>query len=122
MILSSGYNNAWRLPYLEAENAAEGWGGGSFVLAEKDNDLLFLLKYIWDSEEDAEEAYGAFETYSNMRFGEKTSGNKWNTNENNSSVYLTKDGVNLIWAIVPNNCPEFFDFLSQQKSSNQEQY
>lgn len=102
MLLSDGYNKEWQLSEHQASVAAEGWGGGSFIIAKEDEKPLFFSKIVWDSEKDAEEAETAFTLYSDKRFGQSESTGVWK-GEDSSSVYLIRQNDVLYWMILPDN-------------------
>lgn len=102
MLLSDGYKSEWQLSERQASAAAEGWGGGSFIIAKKDEKPLFFSKMIWDTEKDAEEAETAFTLYSDRRFGQSENKGIWKS-EDSSSVYLIRQNDVLYWMILPDN-------------------
>ena len=102
LILGSGYKEEWQLSERQAEIAAAGWGGGSYIYAEKDGKQLFFSKVLWDSVQDAEEAETIFELYSNKRFGEQTADKVW-AGENGEKIYLFRQDDILYWMILPEN-------------------
>ena len=102
MLLSAGYDEKWQLSEQQASVAAEGWGGGSYINAKKDDKPLFFSKIVWDTEQDAEEAETVFTLYSDRRFGPSVSTGFWKT-EDSSSVYLIRQNDVLYWMILPDN-------------------
>lgn len=102
MLLSDGYDKEWQLSDQQASTAAEGWGGGSFIIARKDDQPLFFSKVVWDTEKDAEEAETMFALYSDKRFGQQENANVWKA-EDGSSVYLIRQNDILYWMILPEN-------------------
>ena len=102
LILGSSCNENWRLSERQAEAGSAGWGGGSYLYAEKDGKPLFFSKTLWDSDQDADEAETTFEMYSNKRFGEQTGDKVW-AGENGSSVYMIRQDNTLYWMILPDN-------------------
>ena len=102
MILTCGYENSWQLGERQAITAAEGWGGGSYIHAEKDGKRLFFSKTVWDTQNDAEEAETVFALYSDRRFGQQTDKNVWKS-EDGSEVYMIRQDDILYWMILPDN-------------------
>ena len=102
MLFSAGYDENWQLSDQQASVAAEGWGGGSFIIAKKDDKPLFFCKIVWDTDQDAEEAETVFTLYSDRRFGQSESTGFWKT-EDLSSVYLVRQNDVLYWMILPDN-------------------
>ncbi len=102
LILGSGYKEEWQLSERQTEIAAAGWGGGSYIYAEKDGKQLFFSKVLWDNIQDAEEAETIFELYSNKRFREQTADKVW-AGENGEVIYLIRQDNILYWMILPEN-------------------
>ncbi|MQY62233.1 hypothetical protein GH146_02955 [archaeon] len=61
----------------EAENAAEGWGGDIINYYEKDDDFLFTWNIVWDSKDDANEFYLAFQNLMYKSSAEKHNCSYW---------------------------------------------
>lgn len=102
MILSSGYDPEWQLSERQASAGADGWGGGSFLYAEKDEKPLFFSKIVWDSVKESEEAEKAFIMYLDKRFGKTVGENTW-VGEEDASVCLIRQDDVLYWIILPDN-------------------
>ncbi len=49
--------------------ATEGWGGDQYVVLVDGKDSAFVVSYRWDTSKDGDEAYKAFTTYTQLRFG-----------------------------------------------------
>lgn len=109
MLLGSSYNEAWRLSERQSVTGAAGWGGGSYLYAEKDGKGLFFTKTVWDSASEAQEAEITFELYCDKRFGEQTGDQAWSS-EDSASVYLIRQDDILYWMILPDNF-ESEDFI-----------
>ena len=62
------------LPSLDAEDAAEGWGGDGFIVLENTQrgELGAAAISQWDSVAEAHNFYSAFRNYGTARFGEPT--------------------------------------------------
>ena len=117
LILCSGYKEEWQLSERQAEIAAAGWGGGSYIYAEKDGKQLFFSKVLWDNVQDAEEAETIFELYSNKRFGEQTADKVW-AGENGAEIYLIRQDDILFWMILPDNIDKsaFIDMIQENRN------
>ncbi len=61
----------------EAETAAEGWGGDNFTYYERDDDFLFTWNIVWDSKDDANEFYLAFQNLMYKSSAEKHNCSYW---------------------------------------------
>lgn len=99
MILASGYENDWQLNERQAAAGASGWGGGSFLFGENDDQFAFFSKTVWDSVKEAEEAETVFALYSDKRFGSPVNENEWKDDAFN--VYLIRQDDILYWMIFP---------------------
>lgn len=117
LILGSSFNEEWQLSERQAEIAAAGWGGGSYIYAEKDGKQLFFSKVLWDSVQDAEEAETIFELYSNKRYGEQTVDKVW-ADENGEEIYLIRQDDILYWMILPENIDRsvFIDMIQENRN------
>ena len=61
----------------EAETAAEGWGRDNFTYYERDDDFLFTWNIVWDSKDDANEFYLAFQNLMYKASAEKHNCSYW---------------------------------------------
>ncbi|MEA4812348.1 MAG: hypothetical protein VB108_07260 [Anaerolineaceae bacterium] len=71
LILARGYDKNYRQIDSIASAAAEGWGGDEYLVLSNGTESAFVVKYAWDIEKDAHEAYKAFQTYTQLRFGKQ---------------------------------------------------
>ena len=101
MILSSGYKNEWQLNERQAAAGAAGWGGGSFIFGENNNEFIFFSKTVWDNVKEAEEAETVFALYSDKRFGNSVGLNEWK--DDSFNVHLIRQDDVLFWMIFPDN-------------------
>lgn len=71
LILNQAYDEDYRLSELKALEAAEGWGGDTYLvyINEDSDELVFVMESIWNSQDDAAEFTEAFEDYANTRWG-----------------------------------------------------
>ena len=102
MTLSCGYDEAWQLSDRQASVGADGWGGGAFLFAEKDDQPLFFSKIVWDDENEAKEAETLFTIYLDKRFGESEDNKIWKTQDQSTSYLIRQNDV-LYWMILPDN-------------------
>ena len=100
MTLSCGYDEAWQLSDRQASVGADGWGGGAFLFAEKDDQPLFFSKIVWDDENEAKEAETTI--YLDKRFGESDDNKIWKTQDQSTSYLIRQNDV-LYWMILPDN-------------------
>jgi hypothetical protein len=70
LILAHGLDSSYQLNRSQAEIAAEGWGGDSYVLYYNDQDTVLVLATQWDTASDAGEFDEAFRQYATDRFGQ----------------------------------------------------
>ena len=84
----------------EAETAAEGWGGDNFTYYERDDDFLFTWNIVWDSKDDANEFYLAFQNLMYKSSAEKHNCSYWSAygryisiqwNENSTLIICSAD-------------------------------
>ena len=102
MVLTCGYQEDWQLSERQGAIGADGWGGGSFLFAEKDDKPLLFTKVVWDDQKEAEDAETVFALYLDKRFGDPVEKNVW-VGEDNSRVYLIRQEDMLYWMILPDN-------------------
>ena len=100
MLLTSAYDENWRITDRQAAAAAEGWGGGYYIYTSNDQGELLFTKLVWDSVADAQEAETAFKLYSDARFETAVSKSEWKSSDG-SSVYLIRRDDILYWMILP---------------------
>src|SRR5690606_11538855 len=74
MVLAKAYNPQFRLYDSLALDAAEGWGGDAYSILknEQKGQVAAFISFNWDSSADADAAFQAFSSYSNLRFGPMT--------------------------------------------------
>lgn len=69
LILARANNDNYRQLESLVSAATEGWGGDQYAVLSDGKDSAFVVTYRWDSNKDSEEAYKAFLTYTQLRFG-----------------------------------------------------
>jgi len=99
LVLAKGYNPQFRLFDSLAQGAAEGWGGDTYSVLrnEQTGELAGMVALNWDTSADAKEAFEAFSSYSNLRFGAKAGG-YWAGESFFSSLLQTSDN-SFVWLI-----------------------
>ncbi|MCE1252911.1 MAG: hypothetical protein LWX83_05105 [Anaerolineae bacterium] len=73
LLLSRDWDPAWRLPDVDAYEAAAGWGGDHYLLYQKVNDpavYAFVIEWKWDSLKDADQFWQALQEICKQRWGE----------------------------------------------------
>ena len=63
----------------DAQQAAEGWGGDTYVVAGTEDETVLVWSTEWDSEEDAEEFFRILSTHETKRFNADKSGDDTET-------------------------------------------
>jgi hypothetical protein len=105
LILGYGADLEGRVDLEVTENAAKGWGGDRYAVYYDDEQAspVMVIKYAWDSVEDAQEFTDALQTYATGRFGEPvlTESNHmaWQNNDEYHALY--SDGKNVVWILTP---------------------
>ncbi len=106
LILAHGWQPQFRIHDGDAAEAAAGWGGDRYlVLINRDTDeIVLVMKSVWDSNVDKFEFATAFRAYGNARFGPAgafgSDGQLWETNEG-VHIFLDTPGSS-IWIAAPN--------------------
>ena len=77
----------------EAEKAAEGWGGDNFTYYERDDDFLFTWNIAWNSKDDAQEFYFAFQEMMDKTSAEKQTGGYWFADERYISIQWNENST-----------------------------
>lgn len=80
-ILSSAYDEKWRIPERDASVAADGWGGGAFRFYQCGGEPMFFAKVVWDSAKDADEFNKALTEQFSLRFGKSSTAGVWKNAE-----------------------------------------
>lgn len=72
MMLTKGADEGYRIGEDTAKAAVEGWGGDSYAFLSNDDkdEHLFVMKTVWDTDEDSEEAYTAMVAMLRQRLGQ----------------------------------------------------
>jgi hypothetical protein len=75
----------------DSKLAAEGWGGDTFKYYQTGDDYLFTWDIIWDSNEDAQEFYFAFQDMLDKTSAEKLNDYLWFANERYISIEMDEN-------------------------------
>ncbi len=92
------------IPEKDAEEAAEGWGGDNFTYYERGDDFLFTWNIVWDSTDDAQEFYQAFQEMIDETSAEKENSSYWFANGRyisiqwnaNSTLIISSDNETIV--------------------------
>jgi hypothetical protein len=101
LILSQGLDINARIDDDEAQLAAEGWGGDSYLIYHNpsDNSTVMVLQTTWDTSTDADEFAQTFRNYANVRHG-TSSNDTWQGQDGFHSIY--HQGNTTTWILAPN--------------------
>ena len=105
LILSSAYEEDFRLETDTAYDAAEGWGGDTYLIYHnaKTDELVFIMRSAFDSTRDLDEFQFALRDYADLRWGasdKDTLGSFfWEGRDAFSAIYIEGDLVT--WIIAP---------------------
>jgi hypothetical protein len=84
--------NNW-IPIKEAEEAAEGWGGDNLTYYERDDEYLITWNISWDSTDDANEFYIAFQRMMNETSAEQKNSSHWFANGRYISIQCNENST-----------------------------
>lgn len=116
MMLTQGYKERFQINAEKALAVAEGWGGDSyaFLSHENDDEHLFVMKTIWDSEQDSEEAWEAFSKLLALRFGRAKNNGIYNQEETYARIFKTgNNGFVLIISEGLESLNRVYDYLNE---------
>lgn len=101
-ILTSAYDEKWRIPEKNANRAVDGWGGGTFRSYSCGENPLFFARVVWDSDQDAQEFEEALGRQFSQRFGNPQSQNAW-TEKNGMQAFIQRDADMVSILIAPDS-------------------
>lgn len=105
LILSSAYEQDFRLENDAAYEAAEGWGGDTYLIYHnpKTDGYAFVMRSAWDSTRDLDEFQFALRDYADLRWGasgeDELGSTFWKDQDAFSAIYVEGDLVT--WIIAP---------------------
>jgi hypothetical protein len=105
LILAHGYDANFRIDGEEAEKAAAGWGGDTYLVYRNENtdEIVFVMVNQFDTTHDLDEYVSSFINYGELRWGdplEKSQGERTWQGNNLFSRFLD-DGKSTTWIIAP---------------------
>lgn len=106
LILSSGFDTGFRVPAEDANAAAAGWGGDTylFLFNESNDDTAFVWLSVWDSQKEAVEFFGTSQKYGQMRWGTAAESSveavTWKSTPD-GMVTMMRNEKYVLWAISP---------------------
>lgn len=84
---------------VTVDEAATGWGGDRFQLFYNaaDNQRAWVMRLVWDTPQDSEEAMAAFEAFGAARYGEERGQNGcWSNDTDAMCLLLEADGAIMV--------------------------
>lgn len=105
LVLAKGVDANARLDENTAKDAAAGWGGDEYVVLHNDStgQTAFVMKSVWDTNQDADEFAAAFNDYATARFGvtptQQGDTTTWTYADGMTSLYHS--GNTTIWITAP---------------------
>jgi len=105
LILAYGLDANAQLEISQAQEAAAGWGGDSYVVYsnEDTNQTVMVLHTVWESSGDANEFSAAFQEYAQTRFGspasDQTGFSAWE--DSTSRTEFRSAGDTTTWILAP---------------------
>lgn len=105
LIFGKPHQADWALDDQFAREAAAGWGGDRYeVYYQSSSDALVLVSLSqWDSMEDLNQFWSAFDTYGTNRWGTATisNDNQFLWEGVNQTVLIERSGDSVLWLIAP---------------------
>jgi hypothetical protein len=105
LILADSVDQAARLNDSTAQTAAAGWGGDEYLVIHNNsaNATAFVMKDIWDTDNDASQFVAALQGSLNNRFGVQATqtGNTYTWTYSGGYSSLLISGSTTIWIITP---------------------
>ena len=92
-MLTKGLDESYRLDPQEALTAIEGWGGDAyaFLSSKSQDEYLFVMKTVWDTHKDSQEAWDAFVKMLGLRFGEPNQDGLYSAKDTFARIFKTGD-------------------------------
>jgi hypothetical protein len=105
LILAHGLDEDWRINETQAAEAAEGWGGDSYIVFHQPDtdETVMVFRTSWESSKEAEEFIEAFQDYAGSRFGEPVdeASNQITWEVNGEVHVLLMEGFYTTWIAAP---------------------
>jgi hypothetical protein len=98
LILARANNADYRQLESLVSTATEGWGGDQYAVLTDGKESAFVVKYQWDTLKDSDEAYQAFLTYTQLRFGTQDAADIA-CKEGHCSSLMKNSDQGLIWIV-----------------------
>jgi len=106
LILAHGRDDRAQQPDEDSAEAAEGWGGDSYVVFYNplEKTTIMVLSILWESTREASEFAGVFESYAKDRFGspkiDQQDSFLWMDGQEIHTFHM--DGAQTTWILAPN--------------------
>jgi hypothetical protein len=106
LILNKPYDDKFQIGESQALEAAEGWGGDTYsvYLNENTDEAIFVMDAVWDTIEDANQFFFAFDQYASKRW-EPVSTSVFDAElwqGEGMSVALSRNEARTLWVMAPN--------------------
>ena len=106
LILNKPYDDKFQIGESQALEAAEGWGGDTYsvYLNENTDEAIFVMDAVWDTIEDADQFFFAFDQYASKRW-EPVSTSVFDAElwqGEGMSVALSRNEARTLWVMAPN--------------------
>jgi hypothetical protein len=107
LILNKPYDDKFQIGESQALEAAEGWGGDTYsvYLNENTDEAIFVMDAVWDTIEDANQFFLAFDQYASKRW-EPVSASLFDAElwqGEGMSVALSRNEARTLWVMAPNH-------------------
>jgi hypothetical protein len=105
LILSHGYDASFRIDGEDAEKAAAGWGGDTYLVYRNENsdEIVFIMVNQFDTTRDLDEYVSSFISYGGLRWEDplEQSQGEYTWQGNNLYSSFVDDGNSTTWIIAP---------------------
>lgn len=101
LVLAKAYDPQFRLYDSLALDAAEGWGGDTYSVFRntQTGELAAFISFNWDTTSDADAAFRAFNSFSDLRFGPAQQ-DEWRYDGDYYSTLQMTSATNFVWVLA----------------------
>ncbi len=109
LMLAKGRSQSIRLSDAQARQAANGWGGDSYVVYQDNasGNTILAARWVWDTKDDAVDFFAGFKDYGKLRWGQPDISTQANTivwsNTPDGTVMFQSNGLGTAWVMAPDN-------------------
>ncbi len=105
LLLAHGYDPQFRVPEQKAEDAAEGWGGDTYLVYENENtaETVFVMVSLFDTTRDLDQYVSTFKDYGDLRWGNPADRSKNESLWQKDGIYslFINDAESTTWIMAP---------------------